>query len=80
MGTEVIRQENQDIQCTKDIENNKVKDYSTYLNFLMCYTLLAVWTFAAFYRAKQKRTKEDHRQKDIESEEQNTKIKSEPSV
>ena len=80
MGTEVIRQENQDIQCTKDIENNKVKDYSTYLNFLMCYTLLAVWTFAAFYRAKQKRTKEDHRQKDIESEEQKTKIKSEPSV
>ena len=51
-----------DMKCTEEVENNiTVKDYSSYLNFLMCYTLLAVWTFVAFYRAKQKRTKEDNR-------------------
>ena len=41
------------------VDPDNVKDYSSYLNFLMCYTLLAIWTFVVFYRAKWKRTKED---------------------
>ena len=66
MGSEVIRKEKIEIECVTDIENNKTKDYSSYLNFLMCYTLLATWQFVAFYRMKQKRTKEDNRQNEIE--------------
>ena len=41
------------------VDTDGAKDYSSYLNFLMCYTLLAIWTFVVFYRAKWKRTKED---------------------
>ena len=68
MGIEVVSKNKGAIRCNKDPENKKVKDYSSYLNYLMFYTLLAVWTFVAFYRAKQKRTKEDHRPKETESE------------
>ena len=45
---------------------NTTKDYSSYLNFLACYTLLGTWQFVAFYRMKQKRTKEDNRRNGVE--------------
>ena len=70
VGVETSKNSRIEMPCFKANENNDTpKDYSSYLNFLMLYTLLAVWTFVAFYRAKQKRTKEDNVQKQIEMKE-----------
>ena len=66
MGSKIVRTEKIEPECLLDVENNITKDYSSYLNFLMCYPLIATWQFVAFYRMKQKRTKEDNCQNGVE--------------
>ena len=86
MGSEIVsgvsNHDGVESQFAKDAGNNNsnIKDYSSYLNFLMCYTLLATWTFVAFYRAKQKRSKEDRISRDNEMEEEKLRKKDEETV